>query len=537
MADEAFDALMKEVFHTLMERNPILATHMGIHDWDQEMPVGTLEHQLEEIALFKDYRAKVEAIDSSALSPVKRIEWDATVANFNVILYKAEEIAQWRSIPEAPDGVGDAVFPLFTRDFAPMEERMEAIISRLAKSPKYIEETRSRLTDPVKLWAEISAESCQRIPMFLEVIKATGREVLEEDAFGRLEEAAAKTSESITAYGEWLADEVAPKGSDEYILGEERFRKLIELRGLGLTVEEIRDLGLRYREEAKAELRRLAERIKPGATVEEVKEAIKSNHPADFEAAQEAYRRAMADARQFVVDHDLATVPSNEKLDVIETPAWLRHLIPFAAYLTPGPFDEVQYGVYMVTPPEDETMWKEHNYASIMNTSVHEAYPGHHLQLSCANQNPSYARMLIRATETIEGWAHFCEDMMKEQGFDTSDESRFIQMIDVAWRAARIIIDVDLHTGKMSFDEAVGYLREETGMEEAGAVAEVKRYTMYPGYQLSYMIGKHLIKELREEVREKMGEAYTDKGFHDTILYAGSLRVDSLRRLFALEAA
>ncbi len=134
----------------------------------------------------------------------------------------------------------------------------------------------------------------------------------------------------------------------------------------------------------------------------------------------------------------------------------------------------------------------------------------------------------------MEGWAHYCEDMMQEVGFNTSDEVRFIQLLDIIWRAWRIIIDVDLHCGKMTFDEAVDALVREAGMEKPSAVAEVKRYTQYPGYQLSYLLGKHLIKELREEVEGRMGDNFSLGFFHDTILYAGSIPFHLLRR--AVEA-
>ena len=187
----------------------------------------------------------------------------------------------------------------------------------------------------------------------------------------------------------------------------------------------------------------------------------------------------------------------------------------------------------MVTPVEDKPeMLREFSFAGVRNTAVHEGYPGHHLQLTCAALNPSHARILGDATETTEGWAHYCEDMMKEAGFSADPKTKFVQMTDQIWRACRIIIDIDLHTGKMGFDEAVDFLVRESGMERPGAIAEVKRYTYWPAYQLSYLLGKHLIGKLRTDVKKGLGRRYSDKLFHDTILYAGSLPMKYIRELF-----
>jgi uncharacterized protein (DUF885 family) len=163
---------------------------------------------------------------------------------------------------------------------------------------------------------------------------------------------------------------------------------------------------------------------------------------------------------------------------------------------------------------------------------VHEGYPGHHLQLTCANKNPSLTRTLSRAIETIEGWAHYCEEFMKEIGYDDTLESRFVQTLDSIWRATRIIIDVKLSCGKMSFNEAVDFLIEQTGMEKKAAIAEVKRYTQNPAYQLSYLLGKHLIKDLKMRVKKRMGSSFSDKFFHDTILNAGSLPMKYIEEIF-----
>jgi len=536
MADADVDALAREIFDWYLEHEPVFATHMGIHEYDHLMPDGRRKARLDEIRAEREFKAKADAISTKRLSIGRTIDLAALRNMLNVSLFEDEELRFWEARPAAPSAVGDALFTLFMRDFAPLPERLHSITERLERTTKYVDQTKERITKPVKLWTEIALESAQRLPMFLAVIEGTAKEALPPSDFVRLQEACARTRQSLASYARWLEKDVLPKGKAVTGIGAAKFRKLVRLRELGMTVEQIYAIGQRMLRDSKRQLKTLANEIQRGASVKEAAEVVKSDHPAAFPEALEYTEKVMREARQFVIDHDLMTVPPYEELKVIETPAYLRHLIPFAAYSSPGKFEKKQQGLYMVTPVEDKPeMLREHNYAGTRNTAVHEAYPGHHLQLSCSNLNPSLARALVQAVESIEGWAHYCEDMMKQAGFANDAKTRFVQIQDQVWRACRIVIDVDFHGGRMTFDEAVDMLVREAGMERAGAVAEVKRYTFNPAYQLSYLIGKHLIVRLKADVRRAMGKAYTDKFFHDTYLYAGSLPMKYMRRLFELK--
>jgi len=533
MPDADVDALAREIFDWYCEHDPVFATGMGLHESDHLMPDGGREAKLAEIAAGKEFKAAGDAIPLKGLSFAKRIDLGALRNAINLSLFEDSELRFWESRPTAPAIVGDALFTLFMRDFAPLPDRLHSITGRLERTPKVVQDLKTRITKPVKLWTEIGIEGAQRLPRFLTVIEGAAADAVPAPDLARLKEASARTREAFDAYERWLRDAVLPKGADVTGIGAAKFRKLVRLRELGLTVEQIRALGVKFLRDSKRQLEALAAEIRPGATVDEAGEIVKEDRPATFQEALAYTDRAMREARQFLLDHDLMTVPPHEELKVIETPSYLRHVIPFAAYSSPGKFEKTQQGLYMVTPVEDKPeMLREHNFAGTRNTAVHEAYPGHHLQLVCANRNPSLARALVSATETIEGWAHYCEDMMKLEGFSNDPKTKFVQVRDQIWRACRIIIDVDLHGGKMTFDEAVEMLVREAGMERPGALAEVKRYTFNPAYQLSYLIGKNLIRKLRADVKRGMGRGYTDKFFHDTLLYAGSLPAKHMRQLF-----
>jgi len=203
-----------------------------------------------------------------------------------------------------------------------------------------------------------------------------------------------------------------------------------------------------------------------------------------------------------------------------------------------APFDPIQHGVYMVTPVDKSSEeLKKHCYPKTWITAVHEGYPGHHLHNSCAASNPSVARKFQWSIETVEGWALYCEEMMMENGFHDEPDTRFSQNQDLIWRACRVIIDVDLHRGKMTFDQAVDMLVKEAGLDKASATAEIKRYTYTPAYPLSYLLGKHMLKELKAKSKKSWGSKYSDKRFHDTFLYAGLIPMDLIRSVFEQQPA
>ena len=270
----------------------------------------------------------------------------------------------------------------------------------------------------------------------------------------------------------------------------------------------------------------------PGRPLDEIKAEIRSQHAPSFEAALTEYGEMIARARDFVGSQGIATVPEGEELRVEATPSFMRPVIPFAAYEPPAFFDSQQLGIYLVTPQNGDL--GEHNRAAILNTSVHEGYPGHHLQFACAYRNPSLAALLASdfASEFVEGWAHYCEQLMYEQGFSHGPEVRFVQVNDLIWRACRIVIDVELSTGRMGFADAVEMLHQEAAMERPAAEAEVRRYTYTPGYQLSYLYGKHLLLGLREERRQADGPDFDLRAFHDRLLYAGALPASFWRATF-----
>jgi len=531
--DRLYD-LVEARFDRLVRDNPVLGTALGLHRDDDLLGDGSREALLSELAADREHLGQVEALDPAQLSAEARFERDLEQHNVRRSIFDADVLRIWERRSFALDHIGDSLFLLFARDHAPLSERLEAISGRLEAIATYLEEAKTRATVPqVRLWQQLEMETGDDLPGFFDELVAAGTGVLEGADQRRLERAAESAKIAVELYTTWL-ERTLPGGIDEWAVGRERHDAMVALRGFsGLTADDILELGWQRLHEEHAARAAVASEMDPGSDEETVIARVKADQPATFEDALEAYRDAMLRARGHIIERDLMTVPDDERIDVIATPEYMRNVVPFAAYFDPGAFDHDPKGIYIVTPSVggDPNAMREHNFASISNTSVHEAYPGHHLQLDTARRNPSLTRLLADAPEFVEGWGMYSELLMREHGFDDDPRFRLIVHTDAIWRACRIILDIRMHRGEVTVEEATDFLVEHTRFERPNARAEVQWYTYRPTYPLSYLLGRTLLLELRADEQARLGDRFSLKAFHDTLLRNGSLPISFHRRL------
>jgi uncharacterized protein (DUF885 family) len=534
--DEHFYDLVEARFRRVLERDPTAATSYGIHHWDDRLGDASRDAVLEEIADDHRHAAEIGRLDPAGLSPEARFERDLELHHLRESLFYSEEIRTWERRSFALDSLGDALFLLMARDFAPLAERLVSITGRLEGVPAFLAQHRTRAVVPqVRAWQQLEIEEAGHLRSFLDDIVAAGARELLEPEQQRLNRAVALAKRSITEYAGWLGETLSG-GTDEWALGRERLDALISIRRLdGLTSEDILRIGFDQLALQQNARRAAAHHIDPAASELDIVERVKQDHPATFEEALEAYRSAMFRARSHIIEHGLATIPPDERIEVIPTPLHLRQSLPLAAYFQPPKFDRDPAGIYVVTPSvdDDPDAMREHNWSAISNTSIHEAYPGHHLQLVIAREHPSLSRLQLDATEFVEGWAMYCEQMLREHGFDAGPVFEVGLATDAIWRACRIVLDIQMHRGELSVEKATEFLVEMTRFERSVAHAEVLRYTYTPTYQLSYLLGKVMILELRADEQRRLGARFDLRAFHDALLRNGSLPISFHRRLLA----
>ena len=531
--DRLYD-LVEERFRRRVQDEPTWATYLGIHAWDDRLPEASRDRMLGDIAADRAYLATIEALEPAGLSPEARFERDLELHHVRLRLYRLDAVRIWERRQTGASALGDALFPLFTRDYAPLSDRLASIAARLEGAPAFLAAFRTRAVAPqVAPWIQIELNASGTIPAFLDQIQLAAETTgVPEAGMRRLARAVTSAKAAIEDQVAWLRS-LLPAATAAWPLGRETYGELLRLRAFeGLDADAILEIGWQQLERNHADRAAAAREIDPSATEAEVVDRVKDDHPATFDEALEGYRDAMRRARAHVIDRGLATIPDDERVEVIATPPYMRGVMPFAAYFEPAKWDPSPVGIYVVTPDVDgdPNAMREHYVAAISNTSIHEAYPGHHLQLALAMRHPSLTRAQVDAPEFVEGWGMYSEQMLREHGFDDGPAFRVALATDAIWRAARIILDVRMHRGEVTIEEATDFLVEHTGFERPNALAEARRYTYTPAYNLSYQLGKVLLLQLREDERRRLGAGFSLRTFHDTLLRGGSLPISFHRR-------
>src|SRR4030042_5604430 len=408
-ADETFEKLTQEMMNGFFENNPDFATEFGLHEpYDYLLPTGSTKLLAENLHLLEKTITNLnKAVKREELSAQHKVDWEVLANAYEQWKFAFYERRTHELDPDAFSLLGGLVFIMFTRDYAPLEKRADAIAARMEKIPKYLQEFRSRFENkhPVKLWNEIAIETAQNMGGLFQFILHAAKGKVSDNANARLYLAWEKMQPALKIHAEWL-QALLPKTQEKWALGKEKFEKLLQLRQLSMNSDNIYQLGFKHLNELKAKREQLARQIASGKSVEEALKKIESKAPKTFEGAMEFTRKTMEEARKFVEEKDIATVNSEDVLLVEETPAFLAPLIPFAALNMPARFDKPQIGIYIVTRPKDPANLGKHlNFPSIRNTAVHEAFPGHFLQGTMSNRG-SMIQILAQGTETVEGWAH-----------------------------------------------------------------------------------------------------------------------------------
>ena len=508
-----FRKLEKEFFDYVVKQNPILATFLGVHKYDSELPDLSKKTIEKEIKKLKEFLRKFESVETKNFD--EEISRLAAVYELRLELFWLEKIRMWERDPDV-SFLGDALFPLIFRDFAPFNKRMRSALKRIEKFSKVLEQMKKTVDKPVKIWVDIALENIPMLENFLDTIL----EICKANKFRNLrkaEEIVSKAKKSLASYKEHLK-KIKTKASEKYWLSDEEFDELIQLMLINLSKDEMLSLANYYLRRYQKEMKKVLKEMNV-KTVKEAEKILENNKPKTFREALKYHKQVVKELKEFLRRNKLFTLPKGEKLVIMETPSYLTKLIPYAAYFPPAPFEKNKVGIYIVTPRQK--LGKHLTYASIKNTVVHEAYPGHHLQHACASLQKSYVRHLLSPPEFVEGWAHYCEEYMLEKGFLNKPEEKFVFLKDAIWRACRVIVDIKLSTGRMSFKQAVNFLIRNAYLDREGALAEVKRYTKSPGYQLCYLIGKHMIKELRREFETVNN--FNERKFNDLLMYEGNL--------------
>jgi len=527
----SFSDIEKSFFDLYWHMDPVAATQAGVAGHDDRYGRFSAAALAPHLAALKSIATALEGVNATDLE--EEIDRTALLNEVRVAIRRFETLKPQSKNPEfwLSHLLGGLHHLLLSADRTPAE-KAAAAVGRLEDIPAFLDDLKATLEEPVRVFVETAQRMTEGGRQLVQEMGASlGAQAPMHAA--RLKAAAEAAREALTKFDtnleRWLE-----LGSDQFAVGEEQFNFLLHYQhALRDSAPELWRYGLRLKEEVEADLERLAARL-DGKPWPALVDKLRAEHPSPAELV-DAYAKEMARARDFVAEKALAPIPQ-APLGVIPTPQFMRPVIPYAAYDSPGAYSRDRTGWFYVTVPDSrlpaqqqERILRDHCRYELAATALHEGYPGHHLQLVIAKEQRSHTRKNLWTPLTVEGWALYCEDMMGEEGFYASVEELFFQRVHLLWRAVRILLDVGLHTRGMTRPQAVEQMINDLHIERGNAEAEVRRYCAWPAYQLCYAVGRRELLRLRDDFRKAKGKSFTLRGFHDAVLPYGGLPVTLIR--------
>lgn len=528
----SFDALVDQYFDDYFRLNPSAATAAGFHHpYDRQLEDYSARGIEQRLALSKRYLPEFERQPQTD-------DRDWMIAHLHA------ETLQWTGIhPQTsnPDfyssGATASIFGLISRNFAPLNERLADVISREQQIPQMLNDARAQLKDPPKIYTEVALEQLPgNISFFKNDVPKAFAAATDGKLLDQFKRVNATVVDALDSYQTWLKSDLLPKSKGDFRVGPDNFHKALMYNEMVDTpLDRLLEIGYADLRKNQAWLRETAKKIDPNKTPEQVTEKIAKDYPPPDQLLQ-TYRNLFHGLVTFIQEHHIITLPSAPPPIVEETPPFMRALT-FASMDTPGPYEKVaKESLFNITLPEKN--WPPQQTASFMeafnrstNTSVavHEAYPGHFVQLSWFHDAPSKIRKLIWANSNVEGWAHYTEQMMLDEGYgNNSPELRIGQLREALLRDCRYIVGMQMHTGNMTMDQGVEFFVKEGLQSRAAAEVETKRGTSDFLY-MYYTLGKLQILKLREDYKKKMGAKFSLEQFHDEFIRQGGVPIKMIR--------
>jgi uncharacterized protein (DUF885 family) len=525
-----FDALVDEWIAGEFDESPVRATSLGVDGYDELL--GDYTAAGFERRDFSDdaWLARLGEIDESTLSLDQRIDLGLLRSTLTGRKINHTWLG-WRRDPGIYPGVGlQGVFSLFLNRVHDEPDLARFAIARMNALAEVLDAGRANIDPDLvpPLFVERAAGPCRAgIGYFRSLVP---QEIGDDALRSKVADAGEAAAQALESYLKWL-DELAPNAHGDWVFGEMRYSALLQDKEvLGFNTEGLHQRGLDAFATCEAELVDLAKQIDPASDWRTINKNLTAHHPSSPDDMRAAYEACTAKARQFLIDNGLVTLADGENCLVDPSPPFQRPVLAVASYATPPAFKPTLTGHFFVPYPPDGTSDDEvqqrlasNSFHSIPTITAHEAYPGHHWHLTWMQGNPRPLRKIVTTPYFSEGWGLYAERVMYEHGFFESNEEVLGHLDARIFRAARIVVDTALHTGDMTFDEAVNFMTSNTALSDATAVAEVKRYCAWPTQAASYLTGCLEIERIRADF---LGRGRGDlRDFHNRLAGAGALPI------------
>jgi uncharacterized protein (DUF885 family) len=511
---------------------PSVATQTGVHKYDSQLEDYSRAGVDARVKSLRAFEQKFLALPASP-------DRDILISFIRAQLLDLEQVRPWGKNPDIySSGVSNSIFTIMARNFAPPAERLKAVIARENQIPGVFAAARTNLNNPPRIYTDIAIEQIPGIISFFQndVPKAFTA-VTDQKLRGEFHKSNDTAIDALKRYQAFLQNTLIARSSGDFRLGADLYsKKLLYEEMVDTPLDQLLKIGFADLRKNQQAFKETAAKINPRKTPLQILDEASRDHPAPDHLLQ-SFRDVLGGLKDFISTKKIVDIPSPVLPILEETPPFARALT-FASMDTPGVYEKVAKEAYFnVTLPEPgwspqqvEEHMEAFNRGTIISTAIHEAYPGHYVQFLWIQSVTSKARSVIYANSNVEGWAHYCEQMMIDEGYGKGDlKLRLGQLQDALLRDARFIVGIQMHTGKMTYDQGIDFFVKEGYQTRANGERETKRGTSDPTY-LYYTLGKLEIMKLRDDYKKMKGASFSLEEFHNRFMQEGTPPIRIIRK-------
>jgi uncharacterized protein (DUF885 family) len=543
---EPFPHFVDDYLAYLYEVLPSQASLDGVHLHDdllEDLSRPAIEAHVHALSGFS---RRLNQIDPALLPADEQVDHAILAANVESRMFELEVVRTWERNPQIyADVIGTSLAGQALFDYAPEAERARRVVSKLRQVPRLVQAARDNIKDCPGIFVKVGLETWRGTLSFIESDLPRAFKALDDlHVLGDLADTSTEAASAVSSYIAYLENDLAPRAKATFRLGRERFEQKLKLEeGISLSADKLLAIALRELHEVQEEFRAVAGRLNGGDPVEAWRHT-KEEHPEPGTLVPTAQGQ-LKELEDFLRRQAIVSLPAAEPVVVAPSPEFYRWA--FASMWTPGPFESKPSRAYYYltdvdrawSPERQEEHMRDFNIPTLWNISIHEVYPGHFLHFQHLRQVQSKVRKstLFAPASFVEGWAHYCEQMMVESGFRRGDATiKLGQLAEALVRVARFVVAIRLHCEDLSVEQGMRFFRDEAFLEEATARREAERGTFDPMY-LVYSVGKLMMLKLRRDYKEQQAGKFSLRAFHDAVLAQGSAPFWAHRRLMLNDAA
>lgn len=526
----AWNKLVDEFFDGYFDLNPSQGTASGFHQYDLKLEDYSKAGVDKEVAWDNQWLERLAKFDSNSLSLEEKQDFELVQNQLKSDLLTLQEIRPWEKNPDRySSGITSSAFVIMARKFAPPEDRLRSLIAREKQMPEVFAAARHNLKNPPHIYTEVAIQQVPGIVGFFQKdVPEAFTDVKDKQLLLQFRESNDAVIAALQKYEDFLKHDLLPQSNGDFRIDAENYAKKLQYDEMvDVPLDRLLEIGYADLHRNQEEFKRVAKQVDPSKTPQQILDDLQKDYPPPDKLLS-TFQNMLGGIRQYIVDHHIVTIPSPVMPIVEETPPFMRALT-FASMDTPGPYEKVaKEAFFNVTLPEPN--WPKTKVASFMgqfnrytmqSVAIHEVFPGHYVQFLWVPKAPSKVRKLLGCGSNAEGWAHYSEQMMLDEGYGNNDPKlRLGQIDDALLRDARYIVGISMHSGKMTFDQAIDFFQKEGYQTKAVAETETKRGTSDPTY-LVYTLGKLEIMKLRDDYKKKMGDKFSLEEFHNEFLKQG----------------